>query len=591
VTPTDPADRRFGWLLSAVAIASAGAAMFILAQSMAKGDALAAKGDAFVLRKVAGGSSSGWTGVVVRLENALTEVENNQIRSLGGDIYRHLPVVQSVAVRVPTRNLAKLASLPFVKRVSADVTVRKNDEFTVESSGADLVYQYSSLSGNGVGVAVVDSGVHRHKDLDGSTRVVCTKDFVSAEPIMKYDEETHTWIRVYDPCGHGTHVAGIVAGNGKASDGSRYTRTFYGIARKAKIVDVRVLDDQGMGSVSNAIAGIQWVIANKAKYNIRVLNLSLGHPVGESYTTDPLCQAVEAAWKSGIVVICAAGNTGRQNDTATAGVDNEGYGTAYGSIQSPGNDPFVITVGAMKSMDGTRAHDRIATYSSRGPSRLDMVLKPDIVAPGNRVISLAASKTYLGEKFDNTNMVPFSYYAKNARNVKESNKYFKLSGTSMAAPVVAGAAALMLELNPNLSPDTVKTRLMLSATKWVNASGISDPCTYGAGYLNIPWALMSRHVATQYALSPHLYREDNGAVKVAIDSTIWGEKLLWGTGVGDFRAAYGPFSMYDDNAIWGTADTLMISGAIWGQSVWADRAVWGAQSGCVDLTSIAINGE
>ena len=156
-----------------------------------------------------------------------------------------------------------------------------------------------------------------------------------------------------------------------------------------------MLDGNGQGSVSTVVAGIQWVVSNKAKYNIRVLNLSLGHPVGESYTTDPSCQAVEAAWKAGIVVVCAAGNEGRASATNTAGAANEGWGTAYGSITSPGNDPYVITVGATKSMDGNRADDKIATYSSRGPSRLDLVLKPDLVAPGNHVISLDAGGSTL----------------------------------------------------------------------------------------------------------------------------------------------------------------------------------------------------
>src|SRR5207244_676210 len=131
-------------------------------------------------------------------------------------------------------------------------------------------------------------------------------------------------------------------------------------------------------------AGIQWVVNNRAQYNIRVLNFSLGHLPAESYKTDPLCQAVEAAWKSGIVVVCAAGNAGRYNDTAKPNQGNEGFGTAYGSILSPGNDPYVITVGAMKSVDGSRAHDTIATYSSRGPSVGDHIMKPDLVAAGNQ---------------------------------------------------------------------------------------------------------------------------------------------------------------------------------------------------------------
>src|SRR6185437_5575039 len=204
---------------------------------------------------------------------------------------------------------------------------------TVGSSGADIAMQQYGVSGTGVTVAVVDSGVYgAHPDLSAGSRLLASADFVG------------DGTNLADPCGHGTHVAGIIAGNGAASTGSQYFRTFYGIARNANLVSARVLDANGQSNVSTVLAGIQWVINNRGKYNIRVMNLSLGHPVGESYTTDPLCQAVEAAWKSGIFVVCAAGNSGRLNAAQVPGMDNEGWGTANGSIQSPANDPFVITV-------------------------------------------------------------------------------------------------------------------------------------------------------------------------------------------------------------------------------------------------------
>ena len=183
-----------------------------------------------------------------------------------------------------------------------------------------------------------------------------------------------------DQYGHGSHVSGIIAGTGKNSLGSNYFYTFKGIADGANLINLRVLDQNGAGTDSQVIAAIQTAIQLKSKYNIRVINLSLGRPVYESYTLDPLCQAVEQAWKAGIVVVVAAGNDGRNNNAGTNG---------YGTIAAPGNDPYVITVGAMNSMGtSSRADDHIASYSSKGPTLFDHIVKPDLVAPGNRIISL-----------------------------------------------------------------------------------------------------------------------------------------------------------------------------------------------------------
>src|SRR5579884_3149164 len=456
-------------------------------------ESTAGKTDLFLTSALSRAPASGWFSVIVRIDGGLTPAKEAYLKALNVDIYRHLPIIHSVALCLPARNLTRLAALPFVRHVSADLTVKKCDEFTVGSSGANTTFQQYSLTGNGITVAVVDGGMNAwHRDLvdpiSGNTRVLAGVNFVP------------TASKPNDDCGHGTHVAGIIAGNGACSTGSAFYRTFYGIARKANLVNVRVLDENGKSSVSTVLAGIQWVVNNAAAYNIRVLNLSLGHPAGDHYYNDPLCQACEAAWKAGIVVVCAAGNNGRQNTTQTAGLPNEGWGTAYGSIQSPGNDPFVITVGATKNMDGSRADDRIATYSSRGPTLLDFILKPDIVAPGNKVISLYAGSTYLSTNVS-SNAIPWSSYCyKNLTG--ESQRYYVLSGTSMAAPVVAGAAALLLQANSSLSPDTVKARLMFSADKVNFPDGKTDACTFGAGYLNIPAALGSTVTPAQYAMSP-----------------------------------------------------------------------------------------
>lgn len=535
------------------------------------------KSDRSVAHSIAAHPRTGWSSVIVRLSGDLNNSRKRQLQALGAHIYSRLPIIHSVGLRLPSRNLARLEKLPFVKHLSSDAPVKKNDEFTVGASGADVAYSQYGATGLGVGVAVVDSGIHTAKDFStpgwwawfsGPTRISANVSFVTG------DKSTD------DECGHGTHVAGIVAGGGDASTGSQYYRTFYGIARQAALINVRVLDNTGQGTVSQVISGIQWTIANRRKYNIRVLNLSLGHPVGESYTTDPLCQAVEQAWKSGIVVVCAAGNLGRLQNTVDPTLDNEGYGTSYGSIQSPGNDPYVITVGAMKAEGAGRLDDRIATYSSRGPSRGDLILKPDIVAPGNRIISVDADRSFLDLYAGGTNQIPLSSYCKYKSSDVSSNNYFLLSGTSMASPVVAGAAAMLLQANPNLTPDTVKARLMVSADKWADASGKSNPCVYGAGYLNIPAALKCAVTASQPAMSPSLSQDALGNVFINMDRAIWGTSLT------DLRAIWGT------RAIWGeSTNVLDASRAIWGTSVWSDRAIWGTDTSAVDLTSTVLTGE
>ena len=555
--------------------------------------------DQALTRTLAQKPTSGWSSVIVKVSGDLTPVQEAQMTALGADITGRLSIIHSVALRVPTRNLHKLASLPFVTHLSSDGSVLKCDDFTDASSGAYTAFQEYGLTGKGITVAVVDSGIHQTDDMNGGSklrlfnvggnRLLARVDF---SPKHNGGGQTGPGD---DPCGHGTHVAGIIAGNGQKSSDNNCKKHFIGLAPAANLVSVRVLDGNGETDVSTVISGLQWTVSHAKQYNIRVINLSLGHPVGESYTTDPLCQAVEAAWKAGIVVVCAAGNDGRASTTNTAGAGNEGWGTNYGSIQSPGNDPYVITVGATKSMDGMRADDRIATYSSRGPSRLDLILKPDIIAPGNKIISVCSQGSYLDTCAGGTNDVPQSYYMLHQDPNHVSTDYFQLSGTSMASPVVAGAAALLLQANPTLTPDTIKARLMLSADKWTDPSGNGDALTYGAGYLNIPAALASKAIAEGPAASPSLLMDTFGNVSIDASRAVWGSSL-WGTGVTDLRAVWGSRAVWDSSgitdlrAVWGSND-LAASRAVWGSSVWSDRAVWGSDSTAVDLTSTAIQGE
>lgn len=184
----------------------------------------------------------------------------------------------------------------------------------------------------------------------------------------------------FDMNGHGLHVAGIIARNGNKSYGGNNTYWIRGIAPNANLISLRVLDTNGKGQDSWVISAIQAAINLKSQYNIRVMNLSLGRPVSGPCATDPLCQAVQQAWQAGIVVVVAAGNDGRNNSAGTQG---------YGTISAPGNSPYVITVGAINTL-GTlsRGDDKITSYSSKGPALFDHLAKPDLVAPGNRILSL-----------------------------------------------------------------------------------------------------------------------------------------------------------------------------------------------------------
>jgi serine protease AprX len=285
------------------------------------------------------------------------------------------------------------------------------------------------VTGSGIGVAVVDSGIADHSAI--ANRVVARVNLVSHEPNV-----------TGDPFGHGTHIAGLIGGSTTAA--TRVTPDFAGgSAPGVHFVDVRVLGSNGSGYTSDVIAGIDWTIANARRYGVRVINLSLGHPIAEPAATDPLCRAVARAVQAGLVVVVSAGNYGQ---TATGA-------PVLGGITSPGNSPFAITVGAV-DMKGTldRRDDRVAPYSSRGPTKYDFAVKPDVVAPGAAMVSLENPGSWLSSRYPNWHV------AGSGRNA-----YYRLSGTSMAAAVVSGGVALLLDTTPGLNPAQVKIALQTGA--------------------------------------------------------------------------------------------------------------------------------
>ncbi|MBS1250073.1 MAG: Serine protease AprX [Chloroflexi bacterium] len=257
-----------------------------------------------------------------------------------------------------------------------------------------------------------------------------------------------------DPNGHGTHIAGIIANSQVGEDGE-----WNGMAPGANIVSVRVLNKEGFGTYEQVIQGIQWAVKNKDKYNIKVMNLSLVSPVQSPYWADPLNQAVTRAWAEGITVVVAAGNSGP--DPMTVGV--------------PGNNPYVITVGAFTDnyTPNDWNDDYLAPFSAAGPM-LDGFVKPDVVAPGAHMVST---------------MHPNSYLAHQYKDAKVALGYYKIAGTSQAAAVVSGISTLALAENPDLSPDEVKFRVMGTAFPWVDRE--NDLAGYsiwqqGMGRVNAP---------------------------------------------------------------------------------------------------------
>jgi serine protease AprX len=354
-------------------------------------------------------------------------------------------------LRVTAGQLAALQDDGSQEHLSADVPIRSIANVTAESIGADQVWAGSErlppLTGAGVTVAVIDSGVDpRHSSLQG--RIAYTVDFTGGDGVDRY--------------GHGTHVAALIAGRqGRTID----TADFRGIASGARIVNLRVLGDDGSGMSSDVIEAIDWVVENRKLFDIRVINLSLGAPVTQPYRDDPMCEAVQRAAAAGIVVVAAAGNYG---------LNLEGQ-TVYGSIATPANDPTVITVGAVDTHDtAQRSDDTVARFSSRGPTRFDLVLKPDLVAPGARVVSAEAAGSYLGRTYPQRHVIGAG-----------ANAYIQLSGTSMAAGIVSGAVALLLEQKPRLTAREAKAVLQLTST----LLNVGELFVAGAGNVNLVGAI------------------------------------------------------------------------------------------------------
>jgi serine protease AprX len=441
---------------------------------------------------------------------------------------------------------------------------------TNQAIGADQVQAglagLPGLTGAGVGIAVIDSGIAQVPALHG--RVVASVDFTDDRG------------RGGDQHGHGTHVAGIAAAAGTgAQDDTR------GVAPGAHLVSLRVLDARGRGYADDVIEAIDWAIEHREQYQIGVINLSLGGPVLQSWRDDPLCQAVERAYRAGIVVVASAGNFGK-----------DATGRAiYGGITAPGNSPFAITVGALNTA-GTpwRSDDTRASYSSMGPTQIDHVIKPDLLAPGNRIRGLLAPGSTLATEHPEL----VTGHGVQAR--------LELSGTSMAAPVVSGAIATLIEGTrlrgySRWSPAAFRILLQFSAEPIVRdgilGSGAGSVNVAAAGYLQSSGAVRTTLIAGESVATSQfffgssllwsqarniLWGTDENILWGTDKNILWGtgENILWGTGE---NILWGT----DENILWGTGENILWGTAkniLWGTNeniLWGtgENILWGTTTG------------
>lgn len=532
-------DKRFTWISAA-----------LVALSLAPGLAAADRNKLDKPIRSLAASKSGKAKIIVQLKlpagttrrpngwlpgdsNTLAALKSS-ISGLKGSNGRDLPIIRAFAAELPSAALDALSDNPQVARISQNWAVQGHMDMVNVALDAGVARANYGVDGTGVGVAVIDSGIVSHPDLtraDGTgTRIVGWRDLVNNQSSP------------YDDNGHGTHVAGIIGGNGRTATTTGGNRTFKGIAPNCNLIGVKALDAANSGPTDRIIAALQWCVDNRTTYNIRIINLSMGHGIGESAATDPLCLAVEQAHDAGIVVCCSAGNRGFNG---------------YASVGVPGNDPKVITVGAIKHGGyASRSYHRLCDFSSRGPTLIDRYLKPDVVSVGNRVTSLRATGSTLDNLYPLNRVPPSAYGSSGTTTV-----YFTLSGTSMATPTVAGCAALMIQRQPSLDPSTVKARMMKSAEKvtYVDIYG------RGCGYLDVDTALACTDVATS-ALSPVCTLNTDGTVSIngvsfPLSSSIWSLLLCLGV-----NFAWGENNCSGESFVW-TSDGLLAENYAAGESL------------------------
>jgi len=435
-------------------------------------------------------SGTNWTGApvdpalssggyaLVRVGHGAAEAVAAEARATGATEVAALDAIDVVTARVSDETIRALRSDARVAFIAADTAVtalggdRQYEKGNAKPSPAMEVINaqraWSNATGRGVTVALMDTGVASHPDLDDS--VVARMDFVG-------DGATQL-----DPSGHGTFVAGLIAAHGES---------FKGVAPDAKLVSLRVLDQKGHGTMHSVLAAFDWLLHNRSAYHIRVLNLSFGAEQTSSYHKTLLAGVVESAQFAGIAVVAAAGNDG----------------PAPRTVSMPGADPFVITVGSLDDhgTPGT-GDDRESSFSSRGPTR-DGFAKPDVLAPGEHVVSLRVPGTALDRDGERTNTSP----------------YARLTGTSASSAMAAGVAALVLQAHTGYSPTQVKGAIVAGSRK---VTGTRTPAVNALDALTARPALVNAGVAPSAVLMKVLVASGQIASSVNWDGIAW-EGIAW----------------------------------------------------------------
>jgi serine protease AprX len=371
------------------------------------------------------------TKVVVSGAPGASGLVRAAIRAAEGTDVQALPIIHGWSARVPADQLAELDSAQGVAAVTADRDIQlaaNSYDPSISSSPyvwnaqAAPAWSAAGVKGDGVSVAVLDTGVSEIQDLQGR---------VMHGPDLSGENDNAT-----DSLGHGTVMAGVIAGDGSAA-GTAAPRT--GVAPEAEIISIKVAGANGVTDVSTMLAGMGWIGAFKDVYRIKVLNLSWGVPSTQNPTIDPINFAVETLWHLGVTVVVAAGNTG----------------PGAGTILKPGDDPLVITVGAFDDKgDVVAANDSIPAWSAQGPTAAGLA-KPDLVASGRTLIAPRAPGSIVEQFNPNALVAP---------------AYIRASGTSEATAVTSGVAALLLDKHPLWTPDQVKYALKSTASKLSNVS-------------------------------------------------------------------------------------------------------------------------